>query len=201
MTRLWAVLQADHDDIWHLLDAITGGSDAPERDSDKQRKLAQRLVVLQSAHEFAEERVIWPLVRKHCADGDELTNEALSQERQLKRALNELFSLSPNSKEFEECVNTVAAENRSHLTYEQNQAWPRLDDALSDGVLDKVLHQWSLARRAAPTRPHPHIPPHPDVLHAVGPALARRDRFADRLRGLRPPHRPTEATTSRPSSD
>jgi hypothetical protein len=184
MTRLWTVLQADHDDIWRLLDAVTGGSDAPETEPARQRTLAQRLVVLQSAHEFAEEAVIWPLVREHCADGNEITDEALSQEAVLKRALNELFSLSAVSKEFEECVNTVAAENRAHLSYEQNQAWPRLADALSDRELDSVLERWCAARRTAPTRPHPHLPARPQLIRAVGPLLAGRDRLADRLRGL-----------------
>jgi hypothetical protein len=182
VTRLWKPLQADHDRICKLLDQISGGSGQPPTDVKDQRRRAKRLVILQSAHEFAEELVIWPLVVRHCEDGDELAEEGLQQESLLKRALNELFALSAGTEEFMECVNTVATENRSHLTYEQNQIWPRLGDAMDDDMLDQVARRWLSVRRTAPTRPHPHLPARPEVLRAFGPVLAARGRAADRMR-------------------
>ena len=179
MTGLWRTLQADHDLIWELLDEITGGSGRPHNDDRVQQRLMRRLVTVQSAHEFAEEAVVWPLVRRHCPHGDQLADEALQQECMLKRQLNELYHLRPGTQEFDEGVNSVAAENRDHLSYEQNQAWPRLADALSDEELDRAARAWAAARRAAPTRPHPHLPASPAVLRAVAPVLAVRDRLAD----------------------
>lgn len=184
--RLWTVLQADHDAIWELLDRLTGAADAPPDDTHEQRRLAQELVRLQSAHELAEERVIVPLVRRHVDDGADIVQEVLRQEAQLKRALNELYRLSAGTTEFEECVNTVAAENRNHLSYEQNQVWPRLADALDAGGIERTEQTWSAARRVAPTRAHPHLPTHPAVLATVGTVLGVRDRLADGLRGRRP---------------
>jgi hypothetical protein len=180
--RLWDLLQADHDAIWELLDRITGGSAEPPDDPSRQRRTARQLVRLQSAHEFAEERVIIPLVRRRVEDGAEVADETLQQECMLKRALNELYHLSAGTTEFEECVNTVAAENRNHLTYEQNQVWPRLADALSTDELTRAARAWTVARRVAPTRPHPHVPARPWVLSAAGAVLGPRDRLADALR-------------------
>lgn len=180
--RLWDLLQVDHDAIWELLDRITGGSAEPPDDPSRQRRTARQLVRLQSAHEFAEERVIIPLVRRRVEDGAEVADETLQQECMLKRALNELYHLSAGTTEFEECVNTVAAENRNHLTYEQNQVWPRLADALSTDELTRAARAWTVARRVAPTRPHPHVPARPWVLSAAGAVLGPRDRLADALR-------------------
>jgi len=188
--RLWPLLQADHDQIWDLLDTISGGASPPPDDTSQQRRLARQLVRLQSAHEFAEERVIVPLVRRHVKDGADLADEVLQQEGVLKRALNELYHLSAGTTEFEECFNTVAGENRNHLTYEQNQVWPRLADALTEPQLTAAERAWTVARRAAPTRPHPHVPARAPVLATLGVALGARDRLADVLRGHRPPPHP-----------
>src|SRR3954447_10667316 len=111
---IWSLLQADHDEIWDLLAAISGGADAPPDSAKRQRHLAKQLVAVQSAHEFAEERVVLPLVRAHCAEGAELAEEVLSQEKLLKRSLNELMAFAAGTPEFEECVNTIAGENRNH---------------------------------------------------------------------------------------
>lgn len=175
--KLWDLLQADHDAIWELLGHITGDADEPPDDLAAQRRTARELVRLQSAHEFAEERVIIPLLRRHVADGAEIADEVLQQECQLKRALNELYHLSAGTTEFEECVNTVAAENRNHLSYEQNQVWPRLADVLDAEQLTRAARAWTVARRVAPTRPHPHVPARPWILSAAGVVLGPRPHF------------------------
>jgi hypothetical protein len=158
MTRLWSLLQVDHDRIWDLLDDITGGSGRPRRGPSEQRRTAKKLVMLQSAHEFAEEAVVWPLVRQHAADGAELVEEGLQQECVLKRALNELYGLAAGTEEFDRCVNTVAAENRTHLSYEQNQVWPRLDHGLDDAALDRAARRWLAVRRSADALRRQHAP-------------------------------------------
>jgi hypothetical protein len=177
MNQLVSLLQADHDLIWQLLDEIIGGPS----DHQQQHALMRRLVAVQSAHEFAEEAVVWPLVRQRCSDGDAIIDRALQQECMLKRQLNELYHLRPGTQEFDEGVNAVAAENRTHLSYEQSQIWPRLEASFSGADADAASLAWTAARSAAPTRPHPHLPTRPSVLRALGRALAARDRFADAL--------------------
>ncbi|WP_142144371.1 hemerythrin domain-containing protein [Streptomyces sp. SLBN-31] len=158
-----------------------GGSGTPEPDTGTQRRLARRLVALQSAHEFAEEIVLWPAVLRHCPAGDALVTTALEQERQLKRTLEELAHISPGSQEFTQCVNTLAGLNRTHLTYEENQVWPRLQDGLTARDTVRLARQWSGARRRAPTRPHPRLAARPVVLGTVGLAVAVVDRTRDGL--------------------
>lgn len=183
MTGLWAAMQADHDLVWSLLNRLTGadGSALPPSDA---REAAQHLVAVESVHEAVEEQVIWPAVRRRCQDGPELVGEALSQEGQAKRVLNELRRIAPGSEEFSECVNTLAGMARTHLSYEQAQIWPRLADALTDGEAAGLERAWHEARPDAPTRPHPHTPPAPQLLGGVGRAMGRLDRVRDRIAGV-----------------
>jgi hypothetical protein len=181
MNGLRTLMQDEHDAIWRILGQLTGGSGAPEPDTTKQRKLARTLVGLQSGHELAEEQLVWPMVRKRCPDGGKLVGTALEQERKLKWALNELAHTSPGSQEFAQCVNTVAGLNRTHLSYEQNQIWPRLGDRLTARDAALLARQWRSVRRMTPTRPHPHLPSHPAVLRTAGMAAAVVDRARDAL--------------------
>lgn len=183
ISDLWRVMQADHDLVWDLLDQLTGGSGQPHGSPEEHRRVAKELVALESAHEAAEELVIWPAVRRRCPDGEDLVFQASSQERQAKRALNELNSIKAGNTEFDECVNTVAAHARAHITYEQNQIWPRLADHLSSTDADLLAARWVDARRRGPTRPHPHTPPMPAILATHGYIVSRLDRARDALTG------------------
>lgn len=185
--RLWQVMQADHDLVFDLINRLTGGSGRPHGSLDQHRDIAKQLVSLSSVHEAAEELVVWPEVRKRCAEGDELILEATSQEQKAKWALNELNRVKPGNSEFDECVNTVASEARSHITYEQNQIWPRLADHLSEHDAEHLADRYLAARSKAPTRPHPYTPPLPSVLGSVGALVAGLDRARDSLTGRKVP--------------
>lgn len=185
--RLWKVMQADHDLVFDLVNALTGGAGRPHGSLDDHREIAKQLVALSSVHEAAEEMVIWPAVRRLCKDGDELVLEATSQEQKAKWTLNELNRIKPGNSEFDECVDTVASEARSHITYEQNQIWPRLADHLSAGEAERLADLYLTARSKAPTRPHPHTPPLPGVLGSLGSFMAGLDRARDTLTGRKVP--------------
>jgi hypothetical protein len=58
-----------------------------------------------------------------------------------------------------------------------------LRDRLAPGVLDEIGDKMALAKKAAPTRPHPHTPPKPGVLKSVGVAAAAADKVRDALSG------------------
>jgi len=182
MAELYALLQVEHDQAWDLVNALTGGAGDDPLGSRQRKRLAQGLVSLLSGHELTEELVVWPAVRRRCPDGAELAAAALEQEDNLKLALNELSSISP-SEEFDECTHTVAAQMRTHLSYEQSQVWPRLRDSVSDSELTALAENWRGARAAAATRPHPHLPADPKLLGAVMPLLAAADRWAELLHG------------------
>lgn len=182
MADLYPSLKSDHDRAWELLNSLTGGAGDYPPGPSRRRRLAQQLVSLLSAHELSEELVVWPAVRRFCREGTELAAVALEQERNLRRALNELSSISP-SQEFDECVNTVAAQARTHFSYEQSQAWPRLADSLSAVCAYELAGRWRIARATAATKPHPHVPADPRVLGPAMPLLSAVDRMRGALQG------------------
>lgn len=176
-------MQADHDLVFELLAHLTGGAGRPEGSLDDHRRYAKQLVALFSVHEAAEELVVWPEVRRRCPEGDNLILQATDQEKKAKWAVNELNRVKPGNSEFDECVDTVASHARAHITYEQNQIWPRLSDHLTGEEAAHLANRFVAARKKAPTRPHPHTPPVPSVLGSFGALVARIDRTRDALTG------------------
>jgi hypothetical protein len=164
---VWAAMQAEHDEMWELVNQLTGGAGEPRDPPDVRQAVARRLVALAAGHEFTEAAVIWPVVRERCPEGEELVAEATEQESVERWALNSLRAISAGSLEFDETVHTIAGQFRTHLSYEQNQIWPRLVDELSAAEADELETRWHAARRVAPSRPLPHLPADPRVLAVV----------------------------------
>ena len=65
---LFDELAADHGRILELLDSLTGGADAPDKERE-QKRLGEQLSIEESKHEALEELFFWPLVRARLEDG------------------------------------------------------------------------------------------------------------------------------------
>lgn len=184
---LWTVMRRDHALLWKLINELTGGKGVPSGTAKEHRRVAKQLVAAASAHEAAEELVVWPVVRRLCSDGEALIEAALSQEEDAKSALHELNHISAGNQEFEECLHTLAGLARTHISYEENQIWPRLADELDPATARQLADRFLAARRLAPTRPHPNVPARPGVLGTVGIVAARLDHARDVLTRRRVP--------------
>jgi hypothetical protein len=183
MADLWHMTQGDHDEVWRHLNALTGGGRPALTEPKERRQTAYRLVALISQHELTEQLVLWPAIRRACADGTNLADRGLGQESELKWAANELARLSPSSNEFTECANTVAGLCRRHFAFEENQAWPQFAGTLTRSQADRLAGRWHSARHRAAPPPHPHLPAWPVTLATVGPVAAVVDRARDALTG------------------
>ena len=62
-------------------------------------------------------------------------------------------------------------------------AWPGVRLALSEQELDELGAHLGQAKRLAPTRPHPNMPPTPEVLKVAAPIAGATDRIRDVLGG------------------
>lgn len=146
MTDLWKILQADHDRIWDLLDRLTSGSPLTAATVRERRAIAEELVAAASGHEAAEELVIWPAVRELCSTGDDLACHAQQQEDELMRELSELARLSAADEEFDVWVFRVARLVRAHLSYEQEEVWPKLGGEFRLADTSHLTAEWLTAR-------------------------------------------------------
>lgn len=179
MTGALALLAADHERILELSTWLTGGAGDPPPDLRERQHVAEQLVMEVSRHDAAEEQLFWPLVRRRVPGGDDLARAALEQEGGAKRLLHELGHMSPGDEDFRTLCFRVASHLRDQLTYEQNQIWPKLQLHVPNEELEQLGERLELAKRTAPTRPHPHLPADPKLLATVGTAVAFVDRARD----------------------
>jgi hypothetical protein len=72
---------------------------------------------------------------------------------------------------------------RAHIAYEEQQVWPAFRAALPADEAYGLGAQLASATQAGPTRPHPHTPPSPALLKAMGPVVAAADKLRDAASG------------------
>lgn len=183
MTDAFTVLGADHTEVESLLTRLLGGPGPVSGASRDPAGDAEQLVMVESAHEAAEEMHFWPVVRRRVSGGDDLADEALRQEQEGKRVLDQLRRTRPGDAHFGQLLTTFAAAGRAHIAYEEGQVWPKLQAVLSDEDAAEMGERLASARAAGPTRPHPAGPGSPAGLKTAGTAAAVLDRLRDAVAG------------------
>lgn len=184
MTGAIELLQRDHDEARRLMSALEAGQAAgAEARHDERGALVEQLVIEQSGHEAIEEQYFWPLVRRRVQDGERLADQAISQEQDAKQLLDQLEKHRPGDPGFEALIRQFIAIGRAHIDFEETRVWPGARLALSEQELDELGAHLEQAKRLAPTRPHPNVPPTPEVLKVAAPIAGATDRIRDVLAG------------------
>jgi hypothetical protein len=183
MADVFAVLARDHEDVQALLAELEIGptrATAVTRDQLTLRKrLTQKLIIEESRHEALEEMYFWPVVRGYHPAGDTLADEATRQEQRAKDMLASLDKLDAGEPEFEQLLGTFTRAAREHIRFEEIQVWPGMRAVLPAAFADDLGRKIAEAKKNAPTRPHPRIPPSPGLLKATAPAVAAADKARD----------------------
>lgn len=186
MADVFEVLGADHADVKGMLTAL---EDSPGRGAandmvlEARQEVAQFLIIGSSRHEAAEEQFFWPAVRDRLDGGNELADEAISQEGRAKEILARLDKLSSHDEEFDRLLAEFIPAARQHIAFEETRVWPGLRQALSATEAQDLGEKIERAEDKGPTRPHPHTPASPGVLRTAGPAVAAIDRLRDAMTG------------------
>ena len=187
MPSAFDVLGKDHGEVKRMLTELElGPTAATGADADQlalRKKMVQQLIIEESKHEAVEEMYFWPTVRKRLPDGDDLANQAQSQEQEAKTVLDKLDKLAPEDDEFEGQLAQFIQAGRAHIAFEETSVWPYLRAALTAGEADNLGRELETGKKTAPTRPHPKTPASPGVLKTAGPAVAAADRLRDAATG------------------
>ncbi|MFD9435948.1 hemerythrin domain-containing protein [Streptomyces sp. NPDC060002] len=166
----------DHADLDAMMNRYLCGQDTPEDLHD----LWQNIVQLVFSHAFAEETVLWPLLRRGCADGVELTTRVELEHQ----AVNELIARierSPQDARRDEWIRQAFALISQDIRDEEDELLPCLRDAHSDRQLRWIGAAWEAVRVTAPTHPHPGVPRRPPGNALSGLPLSAFDRLRDFL--------------------
>jgi len=143
------------------------------------------------SHAFAEEAVLWPVVRAALPDGEELTLRIEQEHQEINELVRGLEGSRHNDPERAALLVRVVRLLDEDVRDEEDVVLPRLQAVLAPQELDRLGRSWEVVRRTAPTRAHPVVSRRPpgNVLAALPLTLIDRSRDAlDRLarRGPRP---------------
>ncbi len=173
------LLISDHrelEQLFNMMDAARATGHA-----DEQRYVAEHVVEDLSVHAVIEEMILYPAMRDALPDGDQLVEDALEEHQEAKELLTRIDGKDPQSEEarnaFDELVSTI----RHHVQEEENDLLPRLREALGQERLQQMGEQLEMARKAAPTHPHPHAPNTPPGNVAAGGFATVVDKIRDAL--------------------
>lgn len=168
----------DHIRLADYLEALSRSTGA------EQQRVLLSIYRLVFPHAFAEEAVLWPVIRRVLPDGEELT---LRVERE-HQAINELVRLMErmpaDSAGRQTALERTAELLAEDVRDEEDLLLPRLQAALSPWQLRLLGVSWEVVRRIAPTRPHPIVSRRPpgNILSAL--PLSVLDRLRDRVEAV-----------------
>jgi len=163
-----------------VLDGAPSGSGAQDSGLET---MVTNLIIAESQHEAIEEQFFWPAVRKNLENGDELTDEAIAQEQAGKKLLQRLEDGKPGEADYHDALQEFVKLGREHILYEQEVVWPVFEAAVGRDEREKIGQQLEVAKKVAPTRPHPDTPPNSMVQKTMGTGAAIMDHARDMVTG------------------
>ncbi|GAA4727382.1 hemerythrin domain-containing protein [Modestobacter marinus] len=165
--------RADHeqlDRLLHELDGTTGTA---------QERVLRRIDRLVFSHAFAEETVLWPVVRRVLPDGDALTRQVEEEHQEVNELVGELETLPHEDPRRAAALSRLVQVLREDVRDEEDEMFPRLQAAVDVEELRRLGRRWQLMRLVSPTRPHPTVSRRPPGNALSGLPLSVLDRTRD----------------------
>ncbi|WP_435746550.1 hemerythrin domain-containing protein [Nocardioides sp. SYSU DS0663] len=178
----WSVLhrqRRDHARLEELLEALLDSSGAG------QRAVLRELNRLVFPHAFAEESVLWPVLRRILPreEGEALTLQVEQEHQEVNHLVVRLerddrdHDLDPAERR--RLLERLAEVLREDARDEEDELLPRLQAAVGVAQLRALGLAWEAVRRTAPTRPHPTVARRPPGNALAGVPLTVIDRARD----------------------
>ncbi len=158
------------DRLLHELDGATGVA---------QEEVLNRIDRLVFSHAFAEETVIWPVIRRVLPDGDALTLQVEEEHQEVNELVTALERDGLDSPERPARLRRLTEVLREDVRDEEDVLFPRLQEQLSAAELRALGRRWEIMRRISPTRPHPTVSRRPPGNALSGLPLSLIDRTRD----------------------
>lgn len=172
------VLTSDHGEVTELIGQIWLTED-PER----KRDLADTVISEIVRHAIAEEMYVYPAIRQHLPEGDEIVEHDAEEHKQIERTMKDLEGVDATDARFDELVRDLEGKLAHRIADEEADQFPRLRAHIAHDELVKLAKQVELAKKVAPTRPHPAAPNNALFHMVVGPGVGLVDRLRDKLSG------------------
>ncbi|MCY1040879.1 hemerythrin domain-containing protein [Corallococcus sp. bb12-1] len=176
------LLKADHKTVEQLFRKFEKAGDHALA---HKRKLVDDIVRELSVHAAIEEQVFYPAVRARAEDLSADVLRALEEHHVVKWLLSELDTMPPEAERFDAKMHVLMENVRAHVTEEEQYLFPEVKKTFKPQELRQVGEALGLAKRAAPTHPHPAAPDTPPGNLLAGAVSAVMDMGRDALRTAR----------------
>jgi hemerythrin superfamily protein len=170
------LLLQQHQEIKRMLTEIQGASG--EQRKDRFNDLVRFLAV----HETAEELVVHPTARDTTDEAKNVVNQRLSEEKQAKQVLAQLYDMGTDHPDFPARFSEFATSVIHHAEREEAEEFPVLTRETPVEKRQRMARMVERAESMAPTRPHPGVGESAAANLVAGPPLAVFDRVRDALR-------------------
>ncbi|SOD94419.1 hemerythrin domain-containing protein [Blastococcus haudaquaticus] len=163
----------DHIELDQLLQELDGST------GRAQEEVLQRIDRLVFSHAFAEETVLWPVLRRVLPDGDALTLRVEKEHQEVNELVSALEADGPDDPRRATRLARLVEVLREDVRDEEDVLFPRLQEAVSADELRRLGRRWQLMRRLSPTRAHPTVSRRPPGNALSGLPLSLLDRTRD----------------------
>jgi len=165
--------RADHVELDRLLHELDG------RTGSAQEEVLGKIDRLVFSHAFAEETVLWPVLRRVLPDGDALTLQVEKEHQEVNELVSAIEADGPDDPRRPARLARLVEVLREDVRDEEDVLFPRLQEAVSAEELRRLGRRWELMRRLSPTRPHPTVSRRPPGNALSGLPLTVLDRTRD----------------------
>ena len=163
----------DHIELDRLLQELDGTT------GSAQEEVLGRIDRLVFSHAFAEETVLWPVLRRVLPDGDALTLQVEEEHQEVNELVSALETEGPDGSGRPARLARLVEVLREDVRDEEDVLFPRLQEAVPADELRRLGRRWDLMRRISPTRPHPTVSRRPPGNALSGLPLSVLDRTRD----------------------
>jgi hypothetical protein len=105
-------------------------------------------------HAYAEETVLWPVIRRVLPDGHDLTLRVELEHQEINELTARLETLEPGSDDYHELLDRIVNLLRQDVRDEEDELLAGLQVKLTQAQLRRLGVAWEAVRRISPTRPH-----------------------------------------------
>jgi hemerythrin superfamily protein len=145
----------------------------------EQDRVLLRIYRLVFPHAFAEEAVLWPVMRRVLADGEELTLEVEREHQEVNELVERLDTMDRDEPGREAVLDRLVEVLREDVRDEEDELFPRLQESVGRTELRALGVAWEVLRRTAPTRAHPIVARRPPGNALAAVPLSVLDRLRD----------------------
>ena len=165
--------KSDHIELNRLLEALEASRGM------EQRRVLLKIYRLVFPHAFAEESVLWPVMRRALPDGGELTLEVEREHQEVNELVQRLETMDDEDPERGAVLTRLTEVLREDVRDEEDVLFPRLQSVVSRRRLRVLGVLWEVVRRIAPTRAHPVVARRPPGNVIAALPLSAIDRLRD----------------------